>query len=467
MSNLDKALAFAQNNHERYLAELKEYVRIPSISTLPVHKADVQRTAEWLAAQMQRMGLQHVAITPTGGHPVVYGEWLEAHGKPTVLIYGHYDVQPVDPLDEWETPPFEPTVRGEEMYARGPADSKGQSHSVLKALEAYLATGGLPLNVKLMLEGEEEMGSQNLPAFISGHRAKLQSDLFLNTDSGIERADVPSLVYALRGMAYFELWVYGPSQDLHSGLFGGSVHNPAQVLCDLIAGMHDANGHITLPGFYDKVRVWSDAERAELAKVPHSDDAWRKLAGVPQLYGEAGFSTAERIGFRPTLEINGMLSGFTAEGMKTIVPARAMAKISTRLVPDQDADAVEAQLNAYVRTHAPATVKWEVRKLTRSAPAIVVERDTAGMRAAVAALEDVFDRKPIFQLMGGSVPVVSMVKEYLNVDVIMLGFAILSDSNIHSPNEHAHLPSYYLGIEAFIRFFDAYASSPPAPSPTR
>ena len=249
MSDLEKALAYAQSNHERYLSELKEYVRIPSISTLPEHKADLQRTAEWLAAQMQRMGLQNVAVMPTAGHPVVYGEWLEAPGKPTVLVYGHYDVQPVDPLDEWQTPPFEPTVRGDEMYARGPADSKGQSHSVLKALEAYLATGGLPLNVKVMLEGEEEMGSRNLPAFISAHRAKLQSDLFLNTDSGIEHPELPSLVYALRGMAYFELWVYGPSQDLHSGLFGGTVHNPAQVLCELIAGMHDANGHITLPGF--------------------------------------------------------------------------------------------------------------------------------------------------------------------------------------------------------------------------
>ena len=466
MSNVEKAVAFAQNNHERYLSELKEYVRIPSISTLTEHKADVQRAAEWLAAQMERMGLHNVAVNPTAGHPVVYGEWLEAPGKPTVLVYGHYDVQPVDPLDEWETPPFEPTIRGDEIYARGPADSKGQSHSVLKALEAYLATGGLPLNVKVMLEGEEEMLSANLPAFISAHRAKLQSDLFLNTDSGIEHPELPSLVYALRGIAYFELWVYGPAQDLHSGLFGGTVHNPAQVLCELVAGMHDANGHIALPGFYDKVRVWGEGERADLAKTPHSDDAWRRKTGVPQLYGEAGFSTLERAGIRPTLEINGMLSGFTAEGMKTIVPAKAMAKISTRLVPDQDADAVEAQLNAYVRAHAPASVKWEVKKLSRGAPALIVERSTPGMRAAVSALEEVFDREPVFQLMGGSVPVVSMVKEYLDMDIIMLGFAILSDANVHSPNEHAHMPSYYRGIETFIRFFDAYAGAP-APAPGR
>lgn len=459
MSDLTAALAFAQREHDRYLAELKEFLSIPSVSTLSQHKPDMQRAAEWLAAQMRRSGLQQVQIMPTAGHPVVYAEWLGAEGKPTVLIYGHYDVQPVDPLNEWTAPPFEPTVRGDHLYARGAADMKGQIHGVLKALEAFSQNGDLPLNVKLIVEGEEELGSPHLAAFIREHQAMLRCDLFLNCDAGIERPDLPSLVYGLRGLAYFELWVYGPAQDLHSGLFGGSVHNPAQALCELIAGMHDANGHITLPGFYDQVRVLSDEERAEINRFPFSDDAWRKLAGVPQLYGEAGFSTLERLGTRPTLEVNGILSGFTGEGLKTIVPAKAMAKISTRLVPYQDADAVEGQLKAYLSQHAPLTVRWEVKQMTRSAPAVLVKRDTRGMRAAIAAIEATFGQKPLFQLLGGSVPVVSMVNDQLGADVIMLGFSILSDANVHSPNEHMHLPSYYRGIEAYMRFFANVASS--------
>ncbi len=451
MTEPTKSLEYARRNHDRYLAEYKEFLSIPSISTLSERKPDMQRAAQCVSKQMSAMGFKKVEIMPTAGHPVVYGEWLGAPGKPTVLVYGHYDVQPVDPLDEWISPPFEPTLRGDNIYARGASDMKGQDHAFLKALEALLKHDELGINVKVIVEGEEEIGSPNLGPFMDRHKDKLKCDIALNADSGIMRPDLPSLVYGLRGLAYFEVWVYGPKQDLHSGLFGGSVHNPAQALCELIAGMHNANGHVTLPGFYDKVRVLSDEERAELARVPLTDAAWKQMAGVPQLYGEKGFTTVERLGARPTLEVNGILSGFTGEGSKTVLPAKAMAKISTRLVPDQDDKAVEGQLKEYLRRNAPPTVTWEVKSLV-SGPAALVKRDTPAMRAAAAALEATFGVKPVFRLEGGSVPIVSMVQTKLGVDSILLGFG-LPDDNLHSPNEKQHLPNYYRGIEAFIRFF--------------
>jgi len=450
-----KALEYARQNRERNLAEYKELLAIPSISTLSQHKPDMQRAAEWSSKQLAEMGFKNVAVMPTAGHPVVYGEWLNAPGKPTVLIYGHYDVQPVDPLNEWTSPPFEPTVRGDNVYARGASDMKGQVHAFLKALEALLKHEGLRVNVKVLIEGEEEIGSPSLGAFIQQHKDKLKCDVSLNADSGITRPDLPSIVYGLRGLAYFEVWVYGPSQDLHSGAFGGSVANPATVLCELIAGMHDKEGHITLPGYYDKVRQLSDEERAELARFPLSDDAWRKTSGVPELFGEKGFTTIERLGARPTLEVNGIVAGFTGEGAKTVLPAKAMAKISMRLVPYQDDVAVEAQLNEYMRRNAPPSVRWEVRKFV-SGPAVLMNRNTPFMQAVITALEKTFGVKPVFKLEGGSVPVVSMIHAILGVDSLMMGFG-LPDDNLHSPNEKMHLPNYYRGIEAYIRFFDAIA----------
>ena len=466
MSEPAKSLAYARSQHDRYLAEYKEFLSIPSISTLSEHKPDIQRAAEWVSRQMKDMGLRNVEVMPTApqagsstGHPVVYGEWLGAVSEtaPTVLVYGHYDVQPVDPLNEWVSPPFEPTIRGDNIYARGASDMKGQDHAFLKALEALLKNGELRVNVKVIVEGEEEIGSPNLGAFMDQHKDKLKCDFALNADSGILRPDLPSLLNGLRGLAYFEVWVYGPRQDLHSGQFGGSVHNPAQVLCELIAGMHDENGHITLPGFYDKVRVLSAEERADLARIPHSDARWQEITGVPQLYGEKGFTTLERLGARPTLEVNGFLSGFTGEGSKTVLPAKAMAKISTRLVPYQDDKAVEEQLKEYMRKHAPPTVKWEVKRLV-SSPAVLVRQDTEGAQAAAAALEATFGIRPVFRLEGGSVPVVSMLQAKLGVDSILMGFG-LPDDNLHSPNEKQHLPNYYRGIEAYIRFFSNVAGS--------
>lgn len=457
MSRVSDALALAGKNHERYLAELKEFAAIPSVSTLPAHKADMQRAAEWLTKQLTGMGFKNVEILPTEGHPVVYGEWMQAPGKPTVLIYGHYDVQPVDPLNEWVSPPFEPTVRGDNLYARGVSDMKGQAHAFLKALEAWIKGGGLPVNVKVMIEGEEELGSPHLFKFIGAHKEKLKADLMLNTDSGIQAPDVPSLVYGLRGLVYFEVWVYGPKHDLHSGLFGGSILNPAQALCELIAGMHDKNGHITLPGFYDKVRKLSAEERAELQRFPLSDEKWLETSGVPELYGEKGYTTLERLGARPTLEVNGLLSGFVGEGLKTVLPAKAMAKISMRLVPSQDPAEVHQQLKEYVEKNAPRGITWEVKLMSQASPSLV-ERDSRGMRAAISAMEQTFGVKPVFKLEGGTVPVVSMVQSQLGLDSIQMGFA-LPDDNIHAPNEKQYLPNYYRGIDAYIRFFDILAQS--------
>ncbi|MBI3536025.1 MAG: M20/M25/M40 family metallo-hydrolase, partial [Chloroflexi bacterium] len=346
-------------------------------------------------------------------------------------------------------------IRGDNIYARGASDMKGQDHAVLKALEAWIKNGGLPLNVKLFFEGEEEIGSPNLAAFIDQNKSRLTADFVLNCDSGIPRPDLPGLVAGLRGLAYFELWVHGPSHDLHSGVFGGSVHNPAQVLAELIAGMHDANGRVTLPGFYKKVRALSKKERAELARTPFSEKDWLAMMGAPQLYGEKKFTTRERTGTRPTLEVNGLLSGFTGEGAKTVLPAKAMTKISMRLVPFQNDNDVEKQLRAYLTRRAPKTVKWELKKLA-SGPAVLVDNKSKASRAAQAALEQTFGVKPVFVYSGGSVPVVSMIAEKMKIETVLMGFG-LPDDNLHAPNEKLHLPNYFRGIEAYARFFDAAA----------
>ncbi len=457
MPSTETAIQYVRARRDQNLAELKEFLAIPSVSTLPEHKPDMQRAAEWVAAQLTRIGLEHVQIMPTApqagtstGHPVVYADWLHAPGKPVVLVYGHYDVQPVDPLNEWHSDPFEPTVRGENIYARGASDMKGQVHAVLKAVEATLSHGEPGVNLKFLIEGEEEIGSLHLEPFIAEQAALLACALALNGDSGILRPDVPSITYGLRGLAYFELRLQGPSHDLHSGLFGGTVHNPVHALAELIAGMHDGEGRVTLPGFYDHVRQLSAAERAELARSPFGDRDVLAASGAPQLYGEAGYTTLERRGARPTLDVNGIWGGFTGEGSKTVLPARAAAKISMRLVPDQDPAQVAGQLRAYLARRAPPTVTWELIELVHG-PAIIMERDSAPVRAAQAALKTVFGSDPVFNLEGGSVPVVSMMKQRLGVDSVMLGFG-LPDDNLHAPNEKLHLPNYFRGIETYIHF---------------
>ena len=447
----ETALQYARKNKERFLSAFKEILSIPSVSTDPVHSTDIQHAAEWSAAQLRGLGMQKVQIFPTAKHPIVYGAWLGASGAPTVLIYGHYDVQPADPLDLWKTGPFDPVVRGEDIYARGTSDMKGQVLVILKAVESLIKSGGLPVNVKWLFEGEEEIGSPNLPAFITEHKDMLSCDFALNPDSGMIGKEFPTITYALRGLAYFELKVFGPAQDLHSGIYGGVVHNPAIALAELIAGMHDRKGRITLPGFYDSVQKLGKEDRDELARLPIGDKHFLEMTGAPALYGEAGFTSNERTGARPTLDVNGMLSGFTGEGSKTVIPAWAMAKISMRLVPDQDPKEVHQQLLRYLEEHASRDIRWDLTVMAGS-PASVSDRNNARVQAMVKALETVWGTRPFFRREGGSIPVVRDMQDLLGIESVICGFG-LPDDNVHAPNEKMHLPTWYRGIEAAIHFF--------------
>jgi acetylornithine deacetylase/succinyl-diaminopimelate desuccinylase-like protein len=449
----EKALQFARENSERFLEELKEIVRIPSISTDDERKPDMQRAAEWMAAQLRGLGMDKVQIIPTGKHPVVFGEWLGA-GKaaPTVLVYGHYDVQPVDPLDLWNTDPFEPTRQGDNLFARGASDMKGQVVASFKAIEAIVRTSDLPVNLKFFLEGEEEIGSPSLEGdFLSRHKDLFAADFALNPDAGMLGADLPTITYALRGLAYFEVRVYGPAHDLHSGLFGGVVHNPAQALAELIAGMHDDQGRVTLPGFYDRVLPLDADERAELARLPVDEKFFLEQTGAPALWGEAGYTPVERVGGRPTLEVNGMISGFTGEGQKTVLPAWAMAKISTRLVPNQDPEEVQQQLKKYMEQNAPKDIRWEIINMA-SNKASISDRDHPGVKAMADGMQAVWGKRPLFKREGGSVPIVGMMQRDLGFDSVLTGFG-LPDDNVHAPNEKLHLPTWYKGIEALVHFF--------------
>lgn len=446
---------YLDSHHDAFLDELKTFLAMPTISTLSEHRADVQCGAEWVAGNLRGMGLEHVEILPTGdgaGQPLVYADWLHAGNAPTVLVYGHFDVQPTDPPDEWLTAPFEPTVLGDTIYARGASDMKSQTLAWMKALEALLKTGALPINVKVIVEGEEEIGSPHFGPFLTAHKDKLNCNVVLNADSQMAGRDLPSIVYGLRGLCYFEVWVHGPAQDLHSGSFGGSIHNPAQALAELVAGMHDTKGRVTLPGFYDDVRVLDGDERAALARLPVNDDGWARSAGVTELWGEEGYSVVERTGARPTLEVNGLLAGFTGEGSKTVLPAKAMAKLSMRLVPNQHPDKVLGQLEAYLRAHAPATVRWTVQQLATGEP-VLLQRDSPFVRAASDALRDTFGVAPVFQLLGWSVPITNLLNDELGVDVVVMGFG-LPDDGTHGPNEHFYLPNFYRGIESYVRFFE-------------
>lgn len=451
MSALAAAIEHARGNKERHLAEYRDLIAIPSISTLSENKGDVLAAAEWIASQLRDLDMARVDILPTPGHPIVYAETPQRAGKPTLLVYGHYDVQPVDPLNEWESGPFEGAIRGDYIFARGASDMKGQLFALIKALECVAAQGPLPVNLKIMFEGEEEIGSPNLGDFIRANKEMLRCDAVLNCDAGIHGPDVPAITYSLRGLAYFELELRTAAKDLHSGLYGGSIRNPIHVLCELIAGMHDAQGRVTLPGFYDLVRPLGDDERAMLKQVPHSDEEWLKTTGAGETFGEEGYTTKERTGARPTLEVNGIWGGFTGEGAKTVLPARAHAKISTRLVADQKPEQVEAQLRAYLEANLPkGVVEWHLHNHSWG-PGATMDRDTPFMRSAAQALETVFGRAPFFKREGGSVPVVGMLQQELGVDSVMLGFALPEDG-IHGPNERQYLPNFYRGIETYIQF---------------
>ncbi len=410
--------------------------------------------ADWVAQRLEKSGFENIQILETARHPSVYADWLHAPGKPTVLLYGHFDVQPVDPIDEWNSDPFTPEQRGENLYARGASDMKGQVLASLMALAAlHHHGGGIPVNIKVLIEGEEEIGSPNLGTLMEAHKELLACDVALNPDAGIISPTQPSVTYGLRGLAYFELWVHGAESDLHSGIYGGAVHNPAQVLADLVSGMHDADGRITLPGYYDKVRTLPDEEREAIAKLPLSEaEFMRNAANPPALFGEKGYSFLEHTGARPTLEVNGLYSGFIGEGAKTVLPAKAMAKISMRLVPYQDPELVEAQLRQYLEENAPNTVTWELKLIGHGAPAVLVDRHTKPVQSISTALETTFGVEPVFKLEGGSIPVVGLMQEILGVQSVITGFG-LPDDGLHGPNEKIHLPTFFRGIETLMHFF--------------
>jgi acetylornithine deacetylase/succinyl-diaminopimelate desuccinylase-like protein len=453
MTQPQLAIEYAKQNRERFLNDLNELLRIPSISTDPEYNKGTLRAAEWLANHLKKLGMENVEVMPTenNGHPVVYADYIKRPNAPTVLIYGHYDVQPPDPVELWESDPFDPQVHGDLLRARGSSDMKGQVLATLHAVESVMKAGELPVNLKFLLEGEEEIGSKNLDTFLKKHADKFKADVSLNPDAGMMGVDMPTITYGLRGLAYMEVHVWGPKADLHSGLFGGVVHNPAQVLAELIAKMHDEKGRITLPGFYDSVRPISEQERADFARLPNDDKNYLEETGVPALWGEEGYISAERAGARPTLEVNGLLSGWTGPGSKTVLPAKAMAKISCRLVADQQPEIVFEQMRQFMQTNAPGTVHWDVKGLHK-APFAIADLENLGVKAMHKAMETVWGVRPFYRREGGSIGAVAMLQQTCGVESVLVGMGLPSD-NVHSPNEHMHLPTWYKGIDAFIHFF--------------
>ena len=455
---MTSVIDFINTHRDRYVDELKGYLAIPSISALPQHQQDVKRCAEWTADEMRRIGLQNVRLIETPGFPVVYGDWLGAEGAPTILFYGHYDVQPVDPLDLWESPPFEATVRDGEIYARGAADDKGQVFMHFKAIEAHLKQNGkLPVNMKIILEGEEEVGSANLDNFIRDHRAELGADVVVISDSPMFARGVPSICYGLRGLVYFQIDLRGSSTDLHSGSFGGAVANPAFVLAQMIAQMKDRSGRIKIPNFYDDVKPLQEEERTAWASLPFNEKSYRKDFGIPKVFGETGFSTLERTWARPTLEVNGLLSGFTGEGAKTVLPALAMAKISMRLVPDQDPNKIASLFEDFVKKIAPKTVELKITRMQGGKP-WMTSFDNAYVQAAGRAIERGFGRSPIFTREGGSIPVVSTFQEELGLPSVLFGVG-LPDENAHAPNEKLDVSNFHNGIIASAFLYEEIGRS--------
>ncbi|HOQ31328.1 MAG TPA: dipeptidase [Candidatus Hydrogenedens sp.] len=452
MSNQEKVFFYIDENWNRFIDDLKEFVAIPSISTLPNYKGDVLRTAQWLERYFQRLNFNRVEIIETGGHPFVFAEYKGPNPLLTLLIYGHYDVQPVDPENEWDTKPFQPTIKGDCMYGRGVSDMKAQLLAQMFATQAWLENNSLPIHLKYIIEGEEEIGSPSMQSFLKKYKELLKSDVAINCDAGVFSPDIPSVTYGLRGLTYFELELKGPKQDLHSGLYGGTIRNPIHVLCELIAKMHDEKGKVTLPYFYDKVKPLTDEERSLLSQIPHSDEEWKKTVGMSTLYGEAGYSTIERVGARPTLEINGIIGGFTGEGAKTVLPSKARAKISMRLVPDQEPEKMEEYLREFLQQHCPSEMEWNLSLHSCSPPALM-NLKSPYMQSAITALTEEFGRAPLFRREGGSVPVVAWLQQILGLDSIMLGFA-LPDDGIHGPNEHQNLPLLKKGIRVHCRFYE-------------
>ncbi|GAB3581484.1 M20 family dipeptidase [Hymenobacter daeguensis] len=452
--------SYLADNQTRFLDELMDWLRIPSVSADPKFHADVLRAADYLKTRLEEAGVQNVEICPTAGNPIVYGEYLAAGpGAKTVLVYGHYDVQPADPYELWNSPPFEPVIKDEKIYARGACDDKGQVYMHVKAFEMMMrdGQGGVPCNIKFMFEGEEEIGSNNLEIFVKANKEKLKADVILISDTGILANDVPSIEVGLRGLSYHEVTVTGPNRDLHSGLYGGAVQNPINALCEMIASLHDENGHITIPGFYDNVAELSADERAEMAKAPFSEEEFKKSIGLPDSYGEKGFSSMERTSIRPTLDVNGIWGGYIGEGAKTVIASQAHAKISMRLVPHQTSAEITELFQKHFASIAPQGVTVEVRPHHGGEP-VVTPTDSVAYRAAADAMETTFGKRPVPTRGGGSIPIVAMFKSELGLDTVLLGFGLDSDA-IHSPNEHFGVFNFLKGIETIPHFYRNYAAA--------
>lgn len=448
------AISFAKANEKRFLDELKELLRIPSVSTLPENKGDIEKAAAFVADELRRIGIDHVEIIQTEGHPLVYGDWLHAAGKPTVLMYAHYDVQPAEPLEEWLSPPFEPTERNQNLYARGAVDDKGQLWMQIKALESLMAAEGkLPVNVRILFEGEEEVGGEAVEKFVHENPERLKSDVALVCDTELFAPDLPTLCVGLRGLVYTEIEARGASTDLHSGVYGGAAPNPLFALCEIISKLKDANGRVLIPGFYDDWATPTDAELKAWKSLPFDDEHYRKTeVGSSELTGEKDYSVLYRVWARPTLEVHGMPGGFTGAGAKTVIPAKASAKISMRMVPNQDPDDILEKFTRYVKSITPKGIQLSV-KVHSKGKAVVVSTDNDFIKAADKALHEVFQKETVYTRSGGSIPIVGQFRTDLGVPSVMMGLG-LPDDNIHAPNEKFHLPNFYRGIEAVGRYFE-------------
>jgi acetylornithine deacetylase/succinyl-diaminopimelate desuccinylase-like protein len=447
---------YLESNKQRFLDELLDLLRIPSVSADSSFKGDVRRAAEFVRDKLTAAGLDKAALYETPGHPIVYAEKIVDANRPTVLVYGHYDVQPADPYELWNSPPFEPTIRDERIYARGACDDKGQFYMHIKAIEAMVATDGLPCNVKVMIEGEEEVGSDHLGTFVKENRDMLKADVILISDTSIISNETPSLEMGLRGLSYVEVQVTGANRDLHSGVYGGGVANPINVLCEMIASLHDENGRVTIPGFYENVVDLSDAERAELAKAPFNLEEYKKDLGINDVLGETGYSTNERTSIRPTLDVNGIWGGYTGEGAKTVLPSKASAKISMRLVPNQTPDEITEMFTTHFKSIAPAGVTVSVVPHHGGMP-YVTPVDSVEFEAASKAFEEAWGKKPIPTRGGGSIPITALFEQELGIKSILMGFGLDSDA-LHSPNESYGLFNFYKGIETIPYFYKHYAA---------
>jgi acetylornithine deacetylase/succinyl-diaminopimelate desuccinylase-like protein len=448
---------YINSNKERFLNELLDLLKIPSISAKPEHKSDMDKTAEAVKQRLIEAGADKVEICQTKGYPVVYGEKMIDASKPTVVVYGHYDVQPADPLNLWDSPPFEPVIKKTDIhpegaiFARGSCDDKGQMYMHVKAFETMMKTNTLPCNVKFMIEGEEEVGSTNLGPWIIANKERLKGDIILISDTSIIANDIPSIDSGLRGLAYMEVEVTGPNRDLHSGVYGGAVANPINILCKMIAACHDENNHITIPAFYDDVLDYSDEDRAEMAKAPFDLTEFKKDLAIAEERGEKGYSTNERTGIRPTLDVNGIWGGYTGDGAKTVLPSKAFAKISMRLVPNQNSHNISEIFTQFFESIAPKSVTVKVTAHHGGEP-VLVPTNSKGYLAASKAMEETYGKKPVPTRSGGSIPIVALFKKELGLDSILFGFGLDSDG-LHSPNEHYGLFNYYKGIETIPLFY--------------